>query len=164
MEDQGEWKQRECVHYAGIRLSYAIVILNLGGRSILASKPPHKDEINNIVKYLSCQIAIEGVEIRLNTPVTIELVIQTKPDVVIIATGAAPLFYHSKIKLENIYTADDVLKGNSLPRGKQIRIGGGIVGCETAEYLTGKSNEITIIEILDESRLRYGDHKQRSVA
>ena len=40
-------------------------------------------------------------------------------------------------------------KGEAIPEGKVVILGGGEVGAETAEYLAKKGNQVTIVEMLD---------------
>ena len=50
-----------------------------------------------------------------------------------------------------MYTqAWDILTGKSIAEGNVTVIGGGLVGMETAEYLTAKGQKVTVIEMLDE--------------
>lgn len=123
----------------------------LGGRPVIGAKPPHKAEISNIVTYLSRQLAVGGVEVKLDTPVTLELVARLKPDAIVVATGSVPIFPEIPgIEQKMVYSADAVLQGVSLPKGHYVILGGGTVGCETAEFLAAAGQKITIVEILKE--------------
>ncbi len=130
-----------------------------GGQFNLAAVPPFKQELCKITKYLNIQAERTGVKVHLNTEVTKELVEQEKPDVLIVATGGEPLVPGIPgIDGDKVVTAHDVLAGkvDILP-GKVLVIGGGMVGCETAEYMSQRGDNpligttgVTIIEMLDQ--------------
>jgi 2,4-dienoyl-CoA reductase (NADPH2) len=51
-----------------------------------------------------------------------------------------------------VVAAEDVLTGKKTVRGAVVVIGGGLVGCETAEFLVEKGNAVatvTVVEMLD---------------
>ena len=62
----------------------------LGGQALLAQTLPGRAEFGGIVTNLSREMALAGVEVRLNTPVTPTLIAEIGPDAVVIATGARP--------------------------------------------------------------------------
>ncbi|WP_235612822.1 FAD-dependent oxidoreductase [Moorella sp. Hama-1] len=121
----------------------------LGGQLILAFTPPQKDEIATFRDYLMGQLAKLQVKVQLNKEATPEAVRQEKPDVVVIATGARPATLNvPEVEADNVVLSWDVLRGKVQVGKKVAVIGGGLVGCETAEYLAEKGHEVTIIEML----------------
>ena len=126
----------------------------LGGQLITASIPPYKDVLREFREYLIHQIKELAVEVKLGNEVTPATVKKVAPDVVIVATGALPLVPQiSGIKGTNVMTAWDVLNGKEVSE-KVIIAGGGMVGCETAEYLVKQHNKtVTIVEMLPEIAL-----------
>jgi len=123
----------------------------LGGQLNLSIVPPHKEEVRNFMKYLVNQLEKLEIEIRLNEEATKETVVQIKPDVVIAATGAEPLVPRIPgTDQENVMTAWDVLRGEAMVGEKVAIVGGGMVGCETAEYLAEMGRSVKIIEMLDD--------------
>jgi pyruvate/2-oxoglutarate dehydrogenase complex dihydrolipoamide dehydrogenase (E3) component len=104
-----------------------------------------------MIKFLEHQIRKLGVEVELNREVTPETVRERRPDVVIVATGATPLIPKIKgIERENVVTAWNLLADKE-PRGKNaVVIGGGLVGCDVADFLVDKGNNVTIVEMLDD--------------
>ena len=129
----------------------------LGGQLNLAAMPPTKQELSKWVIYLSTQVKKAGVEIKLNTEVTPELVAKMKPDVVIVATGGEPLIPPIPgVNGPKVIPGTAVLQGKvAIARGKVLIIGGGMVGCELADALanpgydqTAGSLEVTIVEML----------------
>jgi 2,4-dienoyl-CoA reductase-like NADH-dependent reductase (Old Yellow Enzyme family)/thioredoxin reductase len=121
----------------------------LGGQLNLAALPPNKGDIVPWVNYLVGQLKKAGVNTRLNTEVTPELISQSQPDAVIIATGGIPLIPDIPgIRSRNVVTARDILSGKAEAGQKVVIIGGGQVGCETGLYLAEKGKKVVIIEIL----------------
>ena len=121
----------------------------LGGTLNLAVIPPHKNEIQNLIDFLSTQVTKLNIEVKLNSLVTSELVDEIKPDIIIIASGASPV--PSVIPgsdRNNVITFCDVLLDREIPEGKVIIIGGGLIGCETAEFLSNKGWNVCIVEAL----------------
>ncbi|KUR76099.1 FAD-dependent oxidoreductase [Novosphingobium sp. FSW06-99] len=62
----------------------------LGGQALLAQMLPSRAEFGGIVTNLAREMALAGVDVRLNQPVTRALIDQIAPAAVVIATGATP--------------------------------------------------------------------------
>ena len=121
-----------------------------GGRLLVAALPPFKDEIRNLIKSLYVRALKAGVSFRFNTKVNPQLVEKEKPDVLILATGAETIIPPIPgIDGPNVVLAEDILTGRKTLQGKAIVIGGGMVGCETAEFLvTQGTTDVTIVEMI----------------
>ncbi|MCB6603612.1 NAD-binding protein, partial [Erysipelatoclostridium ramosum] len=50
---------------------------------------------------------------------------------------------------EIVYNSHDILNGKATASGHVAVIGGGLVGVETAEYLSEQGAAVTVIEMLD---------------
>lgn len=123
---------------------------SLGGQFVLAGAAPRKEEMKEAAVAMGRQAIEEGIEVKLNTPVTIELIEELNPDEVIIAIGAAPMSLNIPGgNLANLTNSHDVLSGKVQVSGKVVVIGGGLVGLEVAEYIHGKVEDITVVEMLD---------------
>ena len=124
----------------------------LGGRLLIASIPPYKDEIMALVKSLAVRTRKAGVAIRLKKDAGPETIEEGKPDVLIVATGAASLVPDIPgVDGQNVVSVDDVLTGARTVSGNVLIVGGGMVGCETAEFLlecVKGINQVTVIEML----------------
>lgn len=119
----------------------------LGGQFNLAAVPPRKQEFAKAVRYLSSQVKNAGVEVELGKEVTPELVRELEPDVVIVATGGRPIIPDDIPGVDKpiVATPHDVLAGRVNIGDKVIILGGGALGCETAEYVAEQgAKEITI--------------------
>ena len=124
----------------------------LGGEMNLAAVPIAKQDLTLVIKYMAHKL--EGVDVRLNTEVTLEML---KNDYEVIAgTGASPIVINPFTQFKSWMTADDVLAGRAFPGRKIVIIGGGSVGCETADYLAPlindlfpRNRDVTILEMAD---------------
>ncbi len=124
----------------------------LGGHMLEASVPEFKEDLNPLLTWLKGQLNKEGVNIRLNTEGTAELVRQERPDVVIVAVGSE---YGVPTELAkdagNFIFPIDVLFGRKGVGEKVVVAGGGFVGCETALYIAeALKKKVTIVEMLDQ--------------
>jgi 2-enoate reductase len=121
----------------------------LGGHVIEASVPPFKEDEQRLLKWYQTQLKGLGVEINLNTEVTIELVRTKKPEVVIVATGSKPILLNIPgVEKEMVTTASHLLLGKKKAGEKVIVVGGGKVGCETALWLAQQGKKVTLVEKL----------------
>jgi 2,4-dienoyl-CoA reductase-like NADH-dependent reductase (Old Yellow Enzyme family)/thioredoxin reductase len=135
---------------------------SLGGQLRLAATPPYKSVIGRFSDYLQTQIRKLGVKVNLGKELTLSLVKEMKPDVVIVATGMISITAHiAGIDRENVVTAEDVLTGKAETGNRIIVIGGGVTGCETAEFLAKKGNKVTIVEMLDNLAVNMGTQARR---
>jgi len=140
----------------------------LGGLLPVASvvKGTELENLPEIVTYLKRQLFKLGVKIRLGQSVNPSLVEQVKPDVVILATGGSyalpeipgiekPIVLkssdlHRRVKFFTRFLSPQLLRKLTrfyLPVGKRvIIIGGGIQGCELAEFLVKRGRKVTIVD------------------
>ncbi|MDP6073228.1 MAG: FAD-dependent oxidoreductase [SAR202 cluster bacterium] len=126
-----------------------------GGQLALAKAPPYKDRLSWLEDYLANELDRVPVKQHLNTRVDANTVASEAPDVLVVATGAAPLIPAIPgIDGDNVSTAFDVLAGNRIPENERVAIlGGRQVGCETAEFLLERGNQVTIVARSPESQL-----------
>ncbi len=131
---------------------------SLGGQFALAGEAPRKGEMKDAAMAMAAQVMREGIEVKLNTPVTEELIEMIKPDEVFIAVGSSPI--ELKIPgfgLPHVTNSHDVLAGKSRVSGRVVVIGGGLVGLEVAEYIHGSADSITVVEMLDKVAKDLGE-------
>ena len=108
----------------------------LGGQLKLAAVPPGREELRSLVLSLSSQLSREGVELRLGEEATGKSVLETDPEVVIVATGAkeaAPEI--PGVDGEHVVQAWDVLADKVDVGERVVVLGGGATGCLVALYL-----------------------------
>jgi 2,4-dienoyl-CoA reductase-like NADH-dependent reductase (Old Yellow Enzyme family)/thioredoxin reductase len=121
----------------------------LGGQLLYATAPPHKEELKNLLDFLSNQMKLLKVSVRLETEINARAIQKAKPDAVIVATGSKPILpsFTGKAK---VLTYHEILK-QKLPKGENfLIIGGGSLGCELAEYLAEKGKKVSVVEILEQ--------------
>ena len=110
-----------------------------------------KQEYAKAVQYLCTQVRKAGVALELQKEVTPELVDEIKPDVLIVATGGAPIIPTGIPGADkpNVVTAHDVLRGKATVGRKIVIIGAGYVGATTAFTLmhSGLISELVLIDM-----------------
>lgn len=120
----------------------------LGGQMRLAAFPPGKGDITTLIRSYLVLCNKYGVEIKLNSKVTEEVVKNEKPDALVLATGAKPLVPPIP-GIDKTVHAVDVLAGKVACGKKILVVGGGLVGSETADYLGERNFDVTILEQKD---------------
>ena len=93
----------------------------LGGQTLLAQLLPERAEFGGLITNLEHEMRKAGVEVRLNTPVTAELVRAEKPDAIVVATGGVP--YRPEIEGQedaHVLDAWAVLEGRANPGGRVL--------------------------------------------
>lgn len=120
----------------------------VGGAFRIASFPPGKGQISAFIRSILVRAEKAGVKIRVNTEADEETLSALSPDVIILATGSVPLLLPIEGLSECGYiTAQDMLLGKASPDKKVLVCGGGMIGCEAAEYLAERGHEVSIIEM-----------------
>lgn len=115
---------------------------SLGGTVRIAAVPIAKQDLTQLIKYQAHKLEQAGVKVLLNTEVTLETIQKDYPDYeVILCAGATPVVPQFMTQFKDWMTADDVLYGRKFPGRKIVVIGGGSVGCETADYLAPVLND-----------------------
>lgn len=130
---------------------------SFGGLVKLAAVPIAKQELTKVIQYMERKLIREGVEIRLNCEVTEEMLKNEFAGYEVIAgTGADPIVVNAFTAFKHCVTADDILAGKAFAGRKVVVIGGGSVGCETADYLAPlvndlfpRNREIILLEMAD---------------
>ncbi|WP_223266328.1 bilirubin reductase, long form [Gelidibacter gilvus] len=122
----------------------------LGGQLNIADKPPRKSEIRRTVEDLEHAIHSNGVILRLGEKATSESILAMAPEAVIVAVGATNFIPPIPgVNGSNVCDAWKVLAGEQNVSGRVAVIGGGMVGCETAEYLAEQGCKVSIVEMRD---------------
>lgn len=122
----------------------------LGGQFALACIPPDKGNLSSFTSWQIGQLKKLNIEVRLNTPLTLDICENGKPDTVIVATGSKPIIPSSIVGISSpsVYLSSEILKGNVNFYNKKLLVaGGGAAGAETADYLSDFGNTVTIIEM-----------------
>jgi 2,4-dienoyl-CoA reductase-like NADH-dependent reductase (Old Yellow Enzyme family)/thioredoxin reductase len=121
----------------------------LGGMLLLQEKLPHKPTVGGLIKYFGRQVENAGVQIRLGEEFSLASIEEVNPDVVIIAAGSNPVTPDIPgIGMDHVVTAFDILIGRKQAGNRVAIIGGGLVGCDTAELLAAQGKKVTMVEML----------------
>ena len=121
----------------------------LGGTVNLAAIPPYKGMLNEFVETQAAELEALGVEVRLNTAATMELIRETGAEAVFVAAGGTAVRPNIE-GIEKAVTAEDVLAGKEAVNGENIVVvGGGVTGLETAEWLGTMGKKAVVVEMLD---------------
>ncbi|GIP55286.1 bile acid Fe-S flavoenzyme BaiCD [Paenibacillus vini] len=123
----------------------------LGGQLYIAGAAPRKEEMAGAALGMGEAAKRAGVEIRLDTEVTPELIREIQPDEVILAIGSTPVIPPVKgVDRGHVVGSHDVLWGTVRPVGNIVIIGGGLVGLEVAELLVERGQKVTVVEMQNE--------------
>ena len=122
----------------------------LGGQLNIACVPPRKEEMRRAAQDLIHAVCNAGVHLCMGQTRTAEQLKDACFEAVINAVGAhsaAPRI--PGIDSVNVADAWKVLAGEQQVYGTVAVIGGGMVGCETAEYLAARGCKVSVIEMMD---------------
>ena len=125
---------------------------HLGGKLVFSRQTEFKNDLRKFMDYQIHMVEKLGVEVRLNTEATPELIASLEPDAVLAAVGADPVIPPIPgVDGSNVITAEQCyemgLRGE-LPGNRIAVIGGGLVGCETALYLSmNLGKQVTLVEM-----------------
>ena len=144
----------------------------LGGSMLISSlvKGFDREDILGLTRYLKTQITKLGVDIRLGKEVNRSVIEGIKPDVLVIATGGShdvvdvpgidkrhvltSKVLHRQLKGYLRFIPPRLLRSLTkvwMPIGKRVVImGGGIQGCQTAEFLVKRGRKVTIVDTSEE--------------
>ncbi len=108
----------------------------LGGVLLCEIKVPFKTPIGEYIERQKYMLEKLGVEIKLNTPVTPEVVSEINPDALIVAIGGEPIRPNIPgINGENVIGIEEAFAKPELNKGKVVIIGAGRSGTELGIYL-----------------------------
>lgn len=122
----------------------------LGGQLNIACVPPRKEEMRRAAQDLIHAVCNAGVHLCMGQTRTAEQLKDAGFEAVINAVGAhsaAPRI--PGIDSVNVADAWKILAGEQQVYGTVAVIGGGMVGCETAEYLAARGCKVSVIEMMD---------------
>ncbi len=140
--------------YEARRIGHEVALFEkekeVGGHVRYAAMSPHKEVYQKWIDGLLRRCERSGVVIKRETRVTDELIAQSRPDVVILASGSD----RSSCPVEGIgksivCDAWQTLSGEVKSKDNAVIIGAGLVGLETADTLCQRGiKHITVVEAL----------------
>ncbi|HMF34737.1 MAG TPA: FAD-dependent oxidoreductase, partial [Candidatus Lokiarchaeia archaeon] len=111
----------------------------IGGQSVLASIPPGRQSMIEIKRHYEYRLKSLGVEVRLNTLYSEDIIGEFQPDEVIVATGVVPKIPPIKGINNPIVSQPMEVLLNQVPLGRKVAvIGGSATGIEVAIYAAMK--------------------------
>ena len=109
----------------------------IGGQFNMAKRIPGKEEFSETLRYFDHRLDATGVQRRLGTPATVEVLADGGFDTVVLATGVLPRALDLPgAGHEKVLSYLDVLQADA-PVGKKVAIiGAGGIGFDVAEFLS----------------------------
>jgi 2,4-dienoyl-CoA reductase-like NADH-dependent reductase (Old Yellow Enzyme family)/thioredoxin reductase len=141
----------EAARVAALRKHHVILYekeKRLGGLVNLAANIPrlYTRDLYNIVEYLTNQLAKLDITIEMEQEVTLDVINQLKPDIVVLATGSRLIWPDIPgIKSPWVIGLDDYIN-RAKEVGQRVVIIGGHEGAEIAVSLAREKKEVTVIE------------------
>lgn len=130
---------------------FAVTLLEqgpaLGGTLNIAKLPPFKANLQGVTDVLELEARENGVDIRLNTKATPELVSAMHPVGVFLAVGAPPVVPRSIPGIEKAVLAEDVILGKAACGENAVLVGTGLTGLECAEMILEQGHKLTMVEM-----------------
>jgi NADPH-dependent 2,4-dienoyl-CoA reductase/sulfur reductase-like enzyme len=120
----------------------------LGGQVTIASKVASRQELSSIIRWLALQVQKAGVDIKLNTAVTPDLVAKEKPDAAVVATGSIP----ARLSIpgatdQNFMDERSILTGKATAGQRVVVLDGTgcSKSCSTAEFLADQGKQVFLV-------------------
>lgn len=122
----------------------------LGGLLLHTENDPTKTRLRGFLDFLVRQTEKRGIDIRLDTRATPDMVAAGRPDAVIAAPGSLPAIPPIRgADGKNVFTALQINDGSADLGWRVVVIGGNMVGCETAISLEKMGKAVTLLEMTD---------------
>jgi 2,4-dienoyl-CoA reductase-like NADH-dependent reductase (Old Yellow Enzyme family)/thioredoxin reductase len=123
-----------------------------GGQLRYAGKPPFKGIYQEWGAWLGTQAKKMGVNLHPGVEVTEKMILEGNPEAVILAAGGEKIIPDIPgIDLPHVTDAWQILSGALPPKKNILVIGGGLIGMETADFLSQKGTQVTLVEVLKRS-------------
>ncbi|MDD5722504.1 MAG: FAD-dependent oxidoreductase [Syntrophales bacterium] len=142
--------------FEAARLGHTVTLYEraeeLGGQIRYARKPPHKAVYGDWIDWLIGQVKKARITIVTGTEVTPVMLSEESPEAVILATGGEKIRPEiAGIDGPHVCDAWQILGGTVKPGKNALVIGGGLIGMETADYLSEQGSKVTLVEMLKSS-------------
>ena len=123
----------------------------IGGQLYYAAIPPFKQELVKITIFQKRRCDRYNVSFKMETEAAADMIIDEKPDAVIVATGGTPIIPRIEgLDGKNICTSLEILGGEVMPGHNVLIVGGNLVGCEVADYLGEHLHKVTLVEMTEQ--------------
>ncbi len=121
---------------------------DLGGQLLIAARAPRREGFLDFPRYETFQLRDLGVDVRLNTAATADLVLALNPDTVIVATGSVPRPLDVPgADQPNVVQAWDVLGGTAPTRDRVVIVSedDGMETPSVADFLAAQGKQVEIV-------------------
>lgn len=123
----------------------------LGGNLRCEQNVPFKAALGRYIRTMARRMELAGVDVRLGTEVTPQLVRELRPDALMVAVGArASVPPIQGIMVGNVIFVTQLREREGEIGQSAVILGGGLSGCETAIHLAHTGRSITLVEMRDE--------------
>ena len=131
----------------------------LGNLLAVRSRVPGQTENYRIVDYLSRELRLHNVPVKLRSRITARDIIEKQPDAAFI-TKIGNIQEPDIAGLSNVHTVDPVavLSGDPSMGDKVVLLGGGLMAAEIAYYLAKHGKRVTMLE--ERSRVASDTHPE----
>jgi NADPH-dependent 2,4-dienoyl-CoA reductase/sulfur reductase-like enzyme len=137
-------------HRAGAQVTLLERRGSLGGQFSLAPLTEGKGAMGKPLLSLIDAVERSGVEIQTGVEATVDSMADLNPDHTIVATGSSPS--RPLIPgLDEVLTAEQILRGEREAGQRVLILGGGLVGIEMAEHLALDNREVVVVELLEDT-------------
>lgn len=122
----------------------------LGGILKCEQAVSFKYEMYQLGLTFARQLEKLGVDVRLNTEATPELLEKLAPEALILAVGSSPIIPPLPgIHGENVVVVNDYYRSRERVSDSVVVLGGGLAGCECAVHLGMEGKKVHIVEMRD---------------
>ncbi|MBN2041072.1 MAG: FAD-dependent oxidoreductase [Spirochaetes bacterium] len=123
----------------------------LGGQLLSEEFVPFKEDLFAYAVQQAKRVKKSGVDMRLNTELTPEMIEEIKPDILVLAVGARQIIPDIPgIDSTNVKGLEAIHKKDPEVGKKVVILGGGLVGSELAVYLNSLGRDVTLVEMRDD--------------
>jgi 2,4-dienoyl-CoA reductase-like NADH-dependent reductase (Old Yellow Enzyme family) len=122
----------------------------VGGQVNLAAKAPKREQMAGIIRWFDLETARLGVDRRLNTEADVSMIMDERPDVVVLATGGIPHTDQNPewAAAEGLSVSSwDILSGRVAPQGN-VLVYDGIsthAGSGVADFIASRGHLVEIV-------------------
>ncbi len=142
--------------FEAARLGHRVTLFeqekDLGGQIRYARIPPHKEIYGEWIDWQIDQVRKAPITIQSSTAVTEAMLRENHPGFVILAAGGEKIIPEIPGREKgNVCDAWQILGGRVKPGKNVLVVGGGLIGMETADYLSEQGSQVTLVEMLKRS-------------
>lgn len=138
----------------------------IGGNLIPGTVPTFKSDLKLLLHYYRNKISNSDIQVKLGMHATADTILDENPDSIILAVGSKHIIPEVPgIDNENVITATEVLDPkNKREIGKSVIVlGAGLVGCETAWYLSQKNRSVHLVDVIGVDEILTDEHHANRV-